>query len=327
MLRYFSSPALRHWSLPTLGLLVVGILLTGPVSQVLADDDNLEETLEQVGEAYATAYTSPFLYAFGPNQNSAMYQTASIPWQGLTFGFGIKAMATHLSEDDQTFRKVVRNVDLGDYTDDPAFQGETGDIVMEGPTIFGNTDQNGTVTGYLHGLPVFQEETISGLIETQFVPLATPEAYIGGIMGLKLTLRYFPEMDLGDYGKTSYFGWGLQWNANGVLKQLPVDVMAGFFSQKLKVGDLLDNSASTFFIAASKDFSMATVYGGIAKESSDMTVSYTEADSGLGVEFEVDGEQSARFTLGVTLDLGVKLNVEANRGDMTTYGAGLMFGL
>ncbi len=305
------------------GLAAVGLLslmaVTMLAQPVLAE--NLEELLEQVGEEYAISYSSPFLYAFGPNQNSGMYQTAHIPWGGLTFGIGIKVMATNINQDDQTFSKNIEGVNLGDY--DPAYEGQVGNVVMSGPTIFGDTETNGTVTGYVHGIPVFQQETIPGLVKSDFVPLATPEAYIGGVFGLKATVRYFPEMDLSDYGKTEYLGYGLQWSPNGIIKGLPIDLMVGFFTQELKVGTLLETNAETYFIGASKQFSLLRIYGGYAKDSSDMKVAYIYDGDGSSVGFGVDGRQENHFTIGTAISI---LNVEMNTGDLTTYSAGLMLG-
>jgi hypothetical protein len=307
----------------TFGLLSLAALIFAAAPAVAADD-SLEDLLQQVGEDYAISYSSPFLYAFGPNQNSGMYQTAHIPWGGLTFGFGVKVMATHLNIADQSFSKNIENVNLGVY--DPIYEGETGDVVMSGPTLFGDTETNGTITGYLHGIPVFHQETIPGLIDTRFVPLAAPEAYIGGIFGLKATIRYFPEIDMSDYGKTKYFGYGLQWSPNGLIPTLPFDVMIGFFDQELKVGTLLETSAQTYFIGASKDFSLLRVYGGFAKDKSDMSISYEYLEDGSNVSFSVDGTQEKHMTVGVALNFILGLYAEMNAGDLTTYSTGLMIG-
>jgi len=277
------------------------------------------------------AYSSPFLYTFGPNANANMYSTAHIPWSRIVFGIGVKAMSTQLNESDQSFSKVIHNVDLGAY--DPNLAGQTVDVYMSGPTIFGSTSTNGRVQGFSNGLEVFNAETIPGLVDTRWVPLAAPEAYIGGIVGLKFTVRYLPEFDAGDYGKTKYWGYGLQWSANGVLKDLPVDVMAGFFTQEINVGSIYESSASTYFAAASKSFTLLTVYGGFAMEDSKLDVAYefihpTDPALNTNVAFSVDGIQDSRFTLGVTLDFFAKLNVEAGFGNkLTTYSVGLMFGL
>jgi len=188
-----------------LGVTLVLTLLWGAGTSAWADDD-LEDKLSQVGAVYGEAYSSPFIYAHGPNQNSAMYQSAHIPWSGLTFGIGVKVMATRIKEEDQYFQKVLEDEDLGKY--DPDYAGQTGDVVMSGPTIFGNTEQVGSVKGYVGGTEVFNIPTITGLYDTRMVPLAAPEAYVGGLVGLKLTLRYFPELSMGSYGKTKYFGYG-----------------------------------------------------------------------------------------------------------------------
>ncbi len=305
----------KNLSIMTLAMMGT-LLVVGPV---LAED--LEGLLTQVGEEFGTAYASPFIEAFGPNQNSAMYQTAHIPWGGLKFGVGVKVMATHLDDSDKTFKRVLEDVDLGDY--DPAFTGQTGDIIMEGPTVFGPTDVNGTITGYLHGIEVFKDETIPGLVETSFAPFLTPEIFVGGIFGLKGTLRYLPEMNMGDYGKTKYLGYGLQWSPNGLLPTFPIDVMVGFFSQDLTVGTLIDSTAKTYFLGVSKGVGIMTFYGGYAQEESEMTVTYVYEGDGSDVTFDASARQEDRFTLGATLGV---LNVEMGLGDMTTYSAGIMFG-
>lgn len=299
------------------------VLMTVTKAPVMADDD-LEDLLVQVGEAYATGYVAPFIHAFGANQNTGLYQTAHIPWGRLTFGFGIKMMATNLSDDDQTFAVNIEDVDLGVY--DSGFVGRTGDVIMSGPSIFGDESTPGTITGYMNGLPVFEADVIPGLVDTRYVPLAAPEAYVGGVFGLKATLRYLPEIELGDYGKTNFLGYGMQWSPNGVIEGLPVDVMVGFFTQELDVGELLETNAKSYFLGVSKKYALATVYGGIAKDESDMTVSYTEQSTNTAIEFEVEGIQESHLTLGVSLNVLMGLNLEINKGDMVTYAGGLMFG-
>ncbi len=323
---------LRGGTLPI--WLLMGVLVCGwsaAVAPAAAQDQSLDELLTQVGEDYAVGYSSPFLHSFGPNANSNMYSTAHIPWTGLVFGIGVKVMGTQLNETDQSFSKVIDNVDLSTY--DPSIPaGTMGTVYMSGPTIFGDTETNGTVQGFASGIEVFNAETIPGLIDTQWSPLIAPEAYIGGIAGLKLTVRYLPEMDTGDLGKTKYWGYGLQWNANGILKNLPVDVMAGFFTQQINVGTVYESKASTIFAGASKSFTLLTVYGGVAAESSELDVAYdfrhpTDPALDSSVGFTVDGVQDSRLTLGVTLDILAKLNVEMGMGNkLTSYSAGLMFG-
>jgi hypothetical protein len=209
---------------------------------------------------------------------------------------------------------VIEDVDLGDY--DAMYTGQTGDIVMSGPTVFGNDETPGTIAGYVNGVQVFSQDTIEGLIETRYSPMVVPQASVGGVAGLRATVRWLPEMDLGDVGKTKLFGYGLQFSPNGMMPTLPVDVMVGFFKQSVDVGTLIETDANSMFVAASKSWSLVTLYGGYAKEDSEMTIAYTYAAEGTGVA----------FTVGATLNVLAKLNVEMGHGDVTTYTAGLLFG-
>lgn len=315
----------------TAGILGVCLVLTVGVTNSRAD--SLQQILQEVGPEYGEAYASPFIHTFGPNQNSNLFSTASIPYSGLTFGIGIKVMSTKLNDDDKTFQKVVKVSNLGEY--DPLLEGRTGTFVMSGPTIFGNENETGTVDVYADGVYVETIDGISGFWDTGWVPLATPEVQVGGIAGLKATLRYFPSIQMGDFGKTTYLGYGLQWSASGVLENLPVDLMIGFFRTNLDVDNdqdsgpskLVDSEANSYFLAASKSWPAMTVYGGFALEDSRMKVAYLlDEDPDQPVNFEVDGKQDSRFTLGVTLDILLDLNLEAGFGKMSTYSAGLMFG-
>lgn len=298
---------------------VLSAWCTGP-----AAGDELEDLLVQVGRDYAVAYSSPLIHGFGPGQNSNLFHTAAIPRTGLTFGVGVKAMGAYMAAEDQSFRKVRSGVDLGTY--DPAFAGQTGTVVMSGPTLLGDTETDGSVVGYINGIEVFRESTIPGLVDTRWVPMVTPEAYVGGIAGLKAIVRYMPSVGT-DIGDLKYWGLGAQWNVNSVVLGLPLDVMVGYMSQKFEAGDIVEADATSLHLGVSKSLPALTVYAGVAKESSTMDVSYVYEETGTDVSFSVDGRQETRVTLGATLDILMKLNVEVGHGDVTTYSAGLMFGL
>lgn len=292
-----------------------------------AAGQDLEELLTQVGEDYARGYAAPLIHSWGANQNSALYHTAAIPRAGLTFSIGLKVMGTNLSEDDQTFQTVLRDVDLADFSPDLTGRG---DVVISGPTLFGDTDTPGTLTAYANGLPVYQAAGIEGLVDTRWVPLAAPQLDLGGVFGLRGSLRWLPEVDAGDYGKTKYLGYGVSWSPSFLLPPLPVDVMVGFFKQEIDVGTIVTTDANSIYLAVSRSLGILTVYGGAAKESSSMDVAYTFEEAGFDpteVAFSVDGEQESRFTVGATLNGPLKLNVEMNAGTLTTYAAGIMFGM
>ncbi len=314
-----------HIGVLTLGFIMLSIV--GQPQQARAQD--LEELLEEVGEAYATGYITPFIEGFGTGMNSNLYSTASIPKIRLTFGFGLKAMAASMHEDDKMFSSLVEDIPLADYL--PAgtpYSSGSGDIWMEGPTVFGSDETPGYLRAMVNGVTVYETETIEGLYESNYVPFAAPEAYVS-IMNVRATIRYLPSIDLGDYGEITYMGYGLQYSADGLLPLLPVSLMGGFFTQKLEVGSILEARATSMFVSASKTFGILTAYTGLAIESSEMDVEYTfESDSGdIDVAFEVDGQQGSRMTLGGALNLGIKLNAEVAFGKLRTYSVGLMFGI
>ncbi len=321
----------KPWRRPARRVLTVvtalaALMALAAVPARSARAEELEGLLEDVTGEYARAYLAPLLYSLGPDLNSGMYNTASIAQSGLSIQVGVVASAVHLAEADQAFQKVIPNVAFSDYTDDPAFAGMTGDIVMSGPTVFGDDAAPGSVAGYVSGVQVFNQETIEGLVKSRYAPVALPQASVGGVSGFRGTVRWLPEMDLGDLGKTKVFGWGLQWNANSLMPTLPFDAMIGFFRQSLDIGTLVEVDANSMFVAASKKFALATVYGGYAKEDSEVSIAYTYAGDGSDVAFTVDDTQESHFTVGATLNVLAKLNVEMNHGDLTTYAAGLMFG-
>lgn len=307
--------------LTALGLLA--LLALGAATSATAGD--LQGDIEKVGETYARAYLAPFTYSFGPNLNSGIFHTAAIPKSRLTLDFGIKAMATQLDDADQAFQVVINDVNLHDY-DSSIADGTMGDVVMSGPTMFGSDATTGTITGYANGVQVFSQDTIAGVLDSKLSPMAVPQASLGGIAGLRLTVRYLPEIDAGDVGKVKLSGFGGSWSANTVMPTLPVDVMVGYFKQSFNLGTLIDADATSMYVAASRSFSLLTLYGGYAKESSEMTIAYTPDDGSGGVSFTVDDGQESRFTVGATLNVLAKLNVEMGHGDLTTYTAGLLFG-
>jgi len=302
-------------------------------AQSTTNDDELQNLLEDVGIEYARGYLAPLVQTLGANQNSGLYTTASIPRGKLTFSFGLKAMGSRLAAADSAFSRVL-DVTLdetyGVNPGDPGY-GQHGVVEMTGPTVFGSDSRMGTIRAYYLGALVAEQEGIEGLIDTRWSPLVMPEVSIGGIGGLRATVRWLPEIDAGKAGKIKLWGWGLQYGLTSALPTLPVDVMVGVFKQSLDVGDVIETDATSWFLAASKSVGVLTLYGGAAKESSNFAAHYTWVRSD-GVEqkvaFEVEGTQKSRVTLGASLGIGVRLNADVNIGsEFTTYTMGLGFGL
>ncbi len=301
-------------------------------AQTDTSDQELQNLLEDVGIEYAQGYLAPLIQTLGVNQNSGLYTTASVPRGKLTFSFGLKAMGSRLADADSAFSRVL-DVTLdetyGVNPGDPGY-GEQGVVEMTGPTVFGNESRRGAIRAYYLGALVAEEEGIEGLIDTHWSPLVMPEVSVGGIAGMRVTVRWLPEIDAGDAGKIKLWGWGLQYGLTSAMPNLPVDVMVGFFKQNLDIGNVIETDATSWFLAASKSFSVLTLYGGAAKESSNFKAHYTwnrSDGSEVPVALEVEGTQKSRFTLGASLAIGVRLNADVNIGsELTTYTAGLGFG-
>jgi hypothetical protein len=242
-------------------------------------------------------------------------------------------MGTYLSEDDQAFSKyqsVILDEDLGFDPGHPLYNRE-GVLEFIGPTAIGDTDTDGQANLYVDGIQVRSEETISGVVDTRWIPLIVPEASVGGIAGLKGTLRFLPSISLGDLGKIKVFGIGAQYCVNNLIQTLPIDAAVGFFYQNFDIGESLSTDASNLFLALSRTSGVLTLYGGGALVNSSTKVDYTwkTGDPVVGdvdVSFEVDGVQEYQFTLGAMVDAGIRLNAEVNAGDLVVYSAGLMFG-
>lgn len=321
--------AKNSWGSRGLMLVLTAAAVVCWCGAALAEDD-LGDLLEDMSGAYAQGYLAPLVTGFGIDQNSALYHTAHIPGSSLTISVGLKVMGAKLSDSDQSFSKVetvTLDETYGFNPTDPAY-GDDATLVMAGPTVFGSEDTGGSITVLYHGLPVYTESLpdLTGLVESEFVPLAMPQATVGGIMGAEATLRWLPDIEVQDGVKVKLMGFGLAASANYWLPTLPVDVKVGYFMQSLDVGDYVETEASSLYIAASKEFAMLTVYGGLAKESSSMDVSYTYSDTGDEITFSSDGIQESRLTIGATLNLGLKLNGEIGLGDLTSFSGGLLFG-
>ncbi len=204
--------------------------------------------------------------------------------------------------------------------------------------VFSTTYGNVTVPGQKVTLPV------SGYLENlKVLPLAAPQLTLGTFFGSQFTFRYLPSYNDKDLGKMTYFGWGIQHNPGvwfGGVDALPVDLSVGFFTQKLKVGDVFETKATTFGINVSKrlgwGFLNLTPYAGYMFEKSTMSFAYdfsapdpTNGYQSTKVEhvtFDLDSENKSRAVVGLSFKfLIVNINADYNFGKYNSATAGVMF--
>ncbi len=235
-------------------------------------------------------------------------------------------------------------------------------VTISGPTIVGSKDDSiavnflgGEVTFKIFDpitnnlkdttvnlLPADQFIPVGGLLEDiPLLPFAAPQLSIGTFYGTKLALRYIPDIELDkEIGKFSYFGFGVQHNPFMwiPLPEPPLDLSLGFFTQTLKVGKIFESSATLFGAQASKTFGPGalniTPYAGLSLESSSMTFTYdyisknpvNDEETKKNVKFELEGDNSIRFTLGFSLKLAIlKINADYNFAKYNSVSAGFGF--
>ncbi|MDI6767187.1 MAG: hypothetical protein QME52_10230 [Bacteroidota bacterium] len=191
-------------------------------------------------------------------------------------------------------------------------------------------------------LPADQAIPVGGILEDiPMLPFAAPQLSIGTVYGTKIAFRYLPDIEIDStIGSFSYFGFGIQHNPFMwiPLPEPPLDVSLGFFTQTLKVGKIFQSSATLFGAQASKTFGPGTLnitpYAGLSIESSSMTFTYdyisinplTGEESKRENKFELEGDNSVRFTLGFSLKLAViKINADYNIAKYNSISAGFGF--
>jgi hypothetical protein len=237
---------------------------------------------------------------------------------------------------------------------------------LNGPTVIGSTDSNihigfkgkrFSVTTTVNNIPVTRSDSIPdttiaikgsqgvlGDFSPLILPLVAPQITVGTIYGTNLTVRWLPTMAIPKIGDFDFFGFGIQHNpAVWLNKSLPVDVCVGYFHQNLTVGDLFDASTNAYGVDVSKQLGWRilniTPYAGLQLESSTMSFHYdftsTEKDAAgnvttktVPVKFDLDGDNSYRATVGVSLRfLVLNINADYNFAQYNSFSGGVMFAL
>jgi hypothetical protein len=189
-------------------------------------------------------------------------------------------------------------------------------------TLFGG--RGATVNG--PGGTVYQFQ--NGQVNTSMMPTATLQLTVGNIFGSQAIVRYVPIPKIDKFPKTTFFGIGGRHSISRYLPDSPVDLAAGLFWQKLTFGDIMEAKAFTFGGQISKSWSLVTLYGGVQYETSTMTLTYTNNSTNEVVNTDIDGENHARGTVGLTLNLFIlNINADVNVGKVTVVSGGLNFGL
>jgi hypothetical protein len=220
-------------------------------------------------------------------------------------------MGVDLSSADKTYRP----------TPPPGFT-PTADV--DAPTVIGSTSavaqpgQGGTTMYYPGGFDI-----------SEFA-VGVPQVTIGSVFGTQAIVRWVV-VDVGnsDFEKLNFFGFGGQHSISQYFPGLPVDIAAGYFYQKFKLGDeLIDSKLSQVNVTASKRFGMLEPYVGVGYDSFEMSAAYTSTSTpGDNISVAFDTETNPHFTVGLQAMLGfVRLGAEFNSAAETGASLALSFG-
>ena len=271
---------------------------------------DLEDYVAKYTSANGKGYMQPLADAFGAAMNSGLYHNARIPTFGLNLYFGVETMTALIAADQKVFTAK---------TESP-FSPETS---AEVPTIFGTTK------GYSAPGTGGTAFNFPGGLDLSKAPVAVPQLTVGSLMGTEATLRFINVKLDDNFGKVKLLGLGVRHNLSQYLPMLPLDVAAGLYIQKFEVGDIVEANTKYFGLQASYRAGLLTFYGGAGIESASLDITYQLESSGSTstVNFELDAANSARFTVGLNLQLAVvDLHADYNFGAQKVLALGLGFG-
>ena len=272
---------------------------------------DVDELLSRYGGENGKGYLQPLATGFGAGLNSGLYSSGKVSTLGIRLQFEVKAMMMVYSNDQKTFKAKTSG----------HFYPPT---EVHAPTIIGDgggaevTGEGGTKYYFPGGL------------EIDALYLACPQLTAGSIFGTEATVRLvaFPFGE--DLGTMNLWGLGFRHNLNQYIPIIPLDLCFGTFYQRLTLGEILDASFVSVYVAGSRALPLITLYGGFGWESSRMHAEYTLGVEGTErqIEFDLDGENRFRTTLGVGISLFiVKLNADLSLGHQTVVTVGVASGI
>jgi hypothetical protein len=278
----------------------------------------IEDALKSLTGDNGIGYMQPLADLHGANTNAGWFHSASISRLGFHIELDFIGMGGIVGDDQKSYTATAPT----GFT--PA--------TFNTATIFGG---KGTVVPSSVN-PGTSYRAPDGIFNTSIFPLVAPQLTIGDVFGTRAAVRYIFIPKLGEAmpeGKT--WGFGIQHSISQWISVIPLDV-AAFYTYGVTTvdwseggGRLFDCSGYSYGLQASKQFSVLTVYGALAAESSSMAVKYQSTDpSAPGtITLDLEGANKFRATAGVSLSLGFfKLFADANFGKVTQFTGGIGFG-
>jgi len=281
-----------------LSITIFTLLVLLSIQAVKAQD--VEGYLKEIisgnkGEAYIKGYMQPLSTALGTSLGSAVYH------RGYAKGFprfdaGLSAALIQIPDDAKSFGSTI--------------PGLSGDV----PTFFGSKNpQAGAIAG----------------IEQDYFMMPMLHVNLGLFANLEATAR-FAKASITDVGDISLYGGGLKYELSDLIPipMFPIDFGVQALYHKFTIGEFLNAGTFSMNLQASGSIPVLPldIYGGVGFDNSSMTIDPDKLVAGSNLdEITIDGENSVRFNVGVSLTLLI-LNIHAdyNIGKYNTIGGGLM---
>jgi len=282
---------------------------------------SIEDYLSKYTQENGTKYLQPFADAFSADLNSGLFHNAKVKKKGFHLYIGVVGQVAVIPSSAKHFQA---------YTESDLYPPQGPYSV---PTVFGPSE--GVIVP-VEGTGGLLEYAFPGGFDIDYMPLAMPQITIGSVFGTDFTARY-ASVSVTDVGKIKVFGWGLRHSIDQYFQVLPVDLTLGYYNQSFKIGEYMDATANIVNLQTSFSIPVITFYGGLGYENSKVHVEYTyegseisgtSVEPGDQVTFDMEGANSIRFTVGMTLNLGpVKINGDYNMAKQNTFAVGIGIGI
>jgi hypothetical protein len=270
----------------------------------------IENTVRQLSAENARGYLQPFVDDLGANMNAGLYHTAEIEDLAFHLQIQVVAMAVRVEDADKLYRGVP-----------PPPNSQT---AVETATVFGEhgasvTDPNSSDAYHFPG----------GELKTSILPYAAPQLILGNILGTQALFRYLVMSRRHDVPAIHMVGFGVRHSLSRYAPKFPVDLSVGLFTQRVKIGDILETNAFTVGGQFSKSWFIFTLYGCVEYEKSTTSVNYIggPSDVNMNVSFEMEGKNHLSVGGGLGIDLFI-LHVSAgvSTGQLTVGSAAVGLG-
>ncbi len=268
------------------------------------------QDFEKLTDSYlginALGFTQPAVDIFSGMVNTGLHNEIAIP-KKFYFKIDLVASAAFVSEKQKYFTART-DESFSPYQEVPA------------PTIVG-PNVPVSVTGNGGATYVFP-----GGLGLSYVPVATPQITVGGILGSEILVR-FMGVDIKDkIGKVQFLGLGIRHDIGQYFANGTVDISFGYYYQNFKVASYLNNSNHYFELGVGKKFSIIDLYAMIGYQASNMHVTYQNNDQRNNVDFTLNAKNPLRGGIGVCLDFNLlHFFVEGHYTNQLVATAGLGF--